>query len=238
VTSMPTPRWTWPRRPSAGGTAPARARRCRRSHRWRPARSCWPTGPDRSVLGSAGPAGGGAHPPRPRRAAVGQPRLRRLLLVPVGGEHPRGQGLHLQPALGRGALDRRILGDPRRRRGHRRHRRRAAGDLVRAGPAGHRSRPARTSSSRPGSTPSARSCWACRPSRGWPAWPARTPATACGSSSSPSTRSDSPRPTREDVSAAAASYLAPARAATVILGDADLSESSLATLSTVERGHA
>jgi len=44
--------------------------------------------------------------------------------------------------------------------------------------------------------------------------------------------------TREDVSAAAASYLAPARAATVILGDADLVQSSLATLSTVERGHA
>ena len=26
--------------------------------------------------------------------------LRRLLLVPLGGEHPRGQGLHVQPALG------------------------------------------------------------------------------------------------------------------------------------------
>jgi predicted Zn-dependent peptidase len=43
---------------------------------------------------------------------------------------------------------------------------------------------------------------------------------------------------REQVAAAAATYLAPARAATVILGDADLVQSSLATLSTVERGNA
>ena len=44
--------------------------------------------------------------------------------------------------------------------------------------------------------------------------------------------------TRAEVAAAAATYLAPARAATVILGDAGLVESSLATLSTVEREHA
>jgi predicted Zn-dependent peptidase len=41
--------------------------------------------------------------------------------------------------------------------------------------------------------------------------------------------------TREQVAAAGANYLAPARAATVVLGDAGLVESSLATLSAVER---
>ncbi len=41
--------------------------------------------------------------------------------------------------------------------------------------------------------------------------------------------------TRDDVAAAGAKYLAPAKAATVILGDASLVESSLATLSTVEQ---
>src|SRR4029453_3677178 len=40
---------------------------------------------------------------------------------------------------------------------------------------------------------------------------------------------------RDDVAAAGARYLAPAKAATVILGDASLVESSLATLSTVEQ---
>jgi predicted Zn-dependent peptidase len=41
--------------------------------------------------------------------------------------------------------------------------------------------------------------------------------------------------TRDQVANAGATYLAPAKAATVILGDASLVESSLATLSTVER---
>ena len=41
------------------------------------------------------------HRPRPRGADAGQPGLRRLLLLPLGGQHPRGQGLHLQPALRR-----------------------------------------------------------------------------------------------------------------------------------------
>jgi zinc protease len=41
--------------------------------------------------------------------------------------------------------------------------------------------------------------------------------------------------TRDEVVAAGATYLAPAKAATVILGDASLIESSLGTLSTVER---
>jgi zinc protease len=43
--------------------------------------------------------------------------------------------------------------------------------------------------------------------------------------------------TREQVAAAGASYLAPARAATVVLGDAELVEASLGTLSAVERSH-
>jgi predicted Zn-dependent peptidase len=41
--------------------------------------------------------------------------------------------------------------------------------------------------------------------------------------------------TREQVAAAGAAYLAPARAATVVLGDADLVERSLGTLAAVER---
>jgi predicted Zn-dependent peptidase len=40
--------------------------------------------------------------------------------------------------------------------------------------------------------------------------------------------------TRDEVAAAAANYLAPAKAATVILGDASIVESSLSTLSTVQ----
>ena len=68
------------------------------------------------------PARGAAHPPRPRRAAAGQPGLRRLLLVPLGGEHPRGQGLHVRPALGDRALGRRVGAGRRRRGGHRGHR--------------------------------------------------------------------------------------------------------------------
>ncbi len=41
--------------------------------------------------------------------------------------------------------------------------------------------------------------------------------------------------TRDEVAAAAATYLAPAKAATVVLGDASLVEASIANLSTVER---
>ena len=52
-----------------------------------------------AVVDPARAAGGRPDPPGLRRAAAGQPGLRRLLLVPLGGEHPRGQGLHVQPAL-------------------------------------------------------------------------------------------------------------------------------------------
>jgi len=44
--------------------------------------------------------------------------------------------------------------------------------------------------------------------------------------------------TRDDVAAAGAEYLAPAKAVTVVLGDASQVEASLATLSTVERSAA
>ena len=174
-----------------------------------------------AVVAAAGAAGGAAHPPRPRRAAAGQPDLRRLLLVPLGGEHPRGQGLHVRPALAGRALDRRLGADPRRRGGHRGDRAGAAGDLVRAGPAGHACRPARRSWSRPGSTPWARCCSACRPRPGWPAWPAPTPATGCGWTSWPSTPAGWPRPPGTRWPRRPRSYLAPAKAVTVVLGDAD-----------------
>ena len=64
-----------------------------------------------AVLAAAGAAGGRrARHPDHARAAAGQPGLRRLLLLPLGGEHPRGQGLHLRPALHGRALDRRLVG--------------------------------------------------------------------------------------------------------------------------------
>ena len=40
-------------------------------------------------------AGGPADRPGVPGPATGEPGLRRLLLLPAGGEHPRGQGLHL-----------------------------------------------------------------------------------------------------------------------------------------------
>ena len=42
--------------------------------------------------------GAGPHRPVVRRGRGGQRPVRRLLLLPAGDEHPRGQGLHLQPA--------------------------------------------------------------------------------------------------------------------------------------------
>ena len=56
-------------------------------------------------------AGGAPHPSRPRRAATGQPGLRWLLLLPLGGEHPRGQGLHVRAALGGRAFGGRVGAD-------------------------------------------------------------------------------------------------------------------------------
>ena len=68
------------------------------------------------------------------RAAAGQPGLRRLLLVALGGEHPRGQGLHVRPAQLDRALRRRLRAGGGGRGGHRGDRPGAAGDPVRAGP--------------------------------------------------------------------------------------------------------
>ena len=52
----------------------------------------------RAVQPAGGRAGTGAHRPVVRRRRGGQRAVRRLLLLPAGHEHPRGQGLHLQPA--------------------------------------------------------------------------------------------------------------------------------------------
>ena len=49
-----------------------------------------------STCGSAGRPCRGRD--RTMRRSPGEPGLRRLLLLAAGGEHPRGQGLHLQPA--------------------------------------------------------------------------------------------------------------------------------------------
>ena len=89
-----------------------------------------------------------AHRPRPRRAAAGQPGLRRLLLVPLGGEHPRGQGLHVRAAHLDRALRRRLRAGRVGRGGDRGDRPGAAGDPVRAGP--HRQPPARRGGARAG----------------------------------------------------------------------------------------
>ena len=61
---------------------------------------CWSTGPARCSrrCGWRCRRCRGPHPDH-AGAAAGQPGLRRLLLLPLGGEHPRGQGLHLRPAL-------------------------------------------------------------------------------------------------------------------------------------------
>ena len=49
-------------------------------------------------LGPHGTSGPAAHRPRLPGARAGQHDLRRVLLVALDGEHPRGQGLHLRPA--------------------------------------------------------------------------------------------------------------------------------------------
>ena len=129
ATSSRSGRWTPPSGRSAswsgagpdGRAAAGAAAGARAAAAGRPARLGAVVAADRA-------AGGAAHPPGPRRAAAGQPGLRRLLLLPLGGEHPRGQGLHLRPALADRALRRRLGAGRRRRGGHRGHRPGAAGD--------------------------------------------------------------------------------------------------------------
>ena len=109
-------------------------RRCRTPGAWSPGRCCWSTGPARCSRRC-----GWRCRRRPRThpdhaaAAAGQPGLRRLLLVPLGGEHPRGQGLHVRPAHLDRALRRRLRAGRRRRGGHRGDRAGAAGDLYELG---------------------------------------------------------------------------------------------------------
>ena len=140
------------------GRRPAsRCRRCRRSRR-QPLLLVDRPGSVQSSIRLGGPA----VPPRGAGlpgAAAGEPRLRRLLLLPAGGEHPRGQGLHVRSAQPGQPQRGRLPARGRRRRGDRGDGAGAAGDLVRAGPDGdaadHRRRSWRTS----GSTRSAR--WRC-----------------------------------------------------------------------------
>ena len=131
--------WTGPGRD--GNVPPTPPLRARPAAAGRPARRG-------AVVAADGAAGGAPHPPGLRRAATGQPRLRRLLLVALGGEHPRGQGLHVRPAHRDRALPRRLRAGGRGRGGHRGDRPVAAGDAVRAGP--DRQPPARRGRARAG----------------------------------------------------------------------------------------
>ena len=130
-------------RPRSWPAGPPTSRRasCRRRRRSPPATWSWCTAPARCSRSCGCPR---AALPRARsrlrRAAAGQPGVRRLLLLALDGEHPRGQGLHLRRALRRRADPGRRGAGRRDRRGQRRHRTRAAGDPLRAGPAGARCR--------------------------------------------------------------------------------------------------
>ena len=145
------------RRTGPGADAPAADRRGRT---W-----SWCTAPARCSrsCGSPRPRVGRASTPV-RRAAAGQPRVRRLLLLALDGEHPRGQGLHLRRALGRRVRARRRGAGRGDRRGQRRHRRRPAGDPLRAGPPRRRAADGRRRSTRRGRTRSGslRSRWTAR----------------------------------------------------------------------------
>ena len=133
--------------------------------RRRPAARCWSsTGPgsvQTSVrFGAPGPAD--PHRPGLSGAAAGQPDLRRLLLLPLDGEHPRGQGLHLRPAQPRRPPRARLDAGPRRRGGHRGHRARRCSRRTTSSAGSRRCRSPTPRSSRCASTRSAR--WRCRPS--------------------------------------------------------------------------
>jgi len=175
--------------------------------------------------------------PHPDHAplATGQPHLRRILLVPLGGEHPRGQGIHLRSALLGRALDRRQPADRLHRGGHRGDRAGAAGDVVRVGSPGQPPAEGPRSWSRPGNMRWAPCNWACPRRPVWPGWRAPTRATGCAWTTSSTTPPGWPAATVDQVAAAAATYLAPTRAVSVVLGDADVVERSLAALSEVRR---
>ena len=115
-----------PRRQAAAQASQARARR---GHDRRPAGR----GADQHPAGRPGAA---AYRAELRRAAGRQRRLRRLLLLAAGQQHPRGQGLHLLAAQLDRARGRRVAVHRRGRRRHRGHRSGAAGDPVRAGQGG------------------------------------------------------------------------------------------------------
>ena len=120
---------TPPRRRSTAGPAPAATATCRRPRRSSRARCCWSTGPARCSrrCGWRCPARA-AHPRRPRRAAAGQPGLRRLLLVPLVENIREDKGYTYGPHTLDRALRRRLRAGGRGRGGHRGDRPGAAGD--------------------------------------------------------------------------------------------------------------
>ena len=82
-------------------------------------------------------AGPGPHRPVVRGCRGGQRAVRRVLLLAAGDEHPRGQGLHLQPAQLAAARAGGVLPPDRRRRRDRGDGARAGRDRLRARPDGH-----------------------------------------------------------------------------------------------------
>ena len=152
-------------------------------------------------------------------ASAGEPGLRRLLLLPAGREHPGGQGLHLQRAVLAGVLAGQRRGDCRLRHHHgRRPRRRCwRPDTSSAGSAWCRRPPTRSSPR--GTTPSAPWRPRCPPSPGL----ASTLSMLAGSGLDETWLRDHPARLAavdvDDVAAAAASMLAPARFTGVVVGD-------------------
>ncbi len=180
--------------------------------------------------------------PAPRRTDPGYAAFSLANLVfggyfssPLGGQHPRGQGLHLQPALRRRAPAGGVARGGRRRRRHRGHRAVAARDAVRARAHRHRARCRRPSSTRRAATPSAR--WPCR-RRARPAWRARCPCSpppVSGSNTCATTPSRwPPSPSRTSWRPRARGSR-PQRLTGVLVGDAEAVHASVGAVLDVER---
>ena len=114
----------WSATEDAGRAVPALA-----DDRPRSARGRRPPGIGAVVVADGRP-GRAAQPSRCPRVVAGQPGVRRLLLVALGREHPRGQGLYVLAAQFDRASSARIDVPGGRRRRHRRDRRGGARDGV------------------------------------------------------------------------------------------------------------